>query len=179
MLDGPSGDEANLRPNQLIAISLPEPLLDPAQQHAVLATCLHALLSSRGLRSLAPNAPGYVGSYPGDQTHRDGAYHQGTVWGWLVGPLVAAHLRVHGDPDAALSLLAPFGDHLAAAGLGTVSEIFDGNAPFSPQGCIAQAWSVGEVLRAYRLIEQARIPASPAQAAKPDRRRAKKPAVST
>jgi predicted glycogen debranching enzyme len=156
VLDGPSGDEATLRPNQLIAISLPEPLLDPTQQQAVLATCLRALLSSRGLRSLAPTDPAFVGSYGGDQSHRDGSYHQGTVWGWLIGPLVAAHLRVHGDPAAALDLLTPFGDHLAAAGLGTISEIFDGNAPFTPQGCIAQAWSVGEALRAYRLIEQAR-----------------------
>jgi len=189
VLDGPSGNEANLRPNQLIAISLPEPLLDAAQQQAVLATCLHALLSSRGLRSLAPNDPGYVGSYAGDQSHRDGAYHQGTVWGWLIGPLVAAHLRVHGDADAALGLLAPFGDHLAAAGLGTVSEIFDGNAPFTPQGCIAQAWSVGEALRAYGLIEQAKLAASPSgpaktgpaktEPAKTDRPRAKRPAVST
>jgi predicted glycogen debranching enzyme len=171
VLDGPNGAEAELRPNQLLAISLPEPLLDPAHQQAILANCLPALLSSRGLRSLAPADPAFVGTYSGDQAHRDSAYHQGTVWGWLIGPLVAAHLRVHGDPEAAMRLLTPFADHLAAAGLGTVSEIFDGAPPFAPQGCIAQAWSVGEVLRAYRLIEQARLgtkaSAGPGNGAKP------------
>lgn len=161
VLDGPGGDEAHLRPNQLIAISLPEPLLDQTQQRAVLSTCLPALLSSRGLRSLAPDDPAFVGAYGGDQSRRDGAYHQGTVWGWLIGPLVAAHLRVHCDPEAATNLLTPFADHLAAAGLGTVSEIFDGDAPFTPQGCIAQAWSVAEALRAHRLIEHARLAAQP------------------
>jgi len=170
VLDGPDGHDAALRPNQLIAISLPEPVLDLPRQQAVLDTCLRALLTSRGLRSLAPDDPAFVGTYGGNQAHRDGAYHQGTVWGWLIGPLVAAHLRVHGDAEAAMALLAPFGDHLSAAGLGTVSEIFDGVAPFAPQGCIAQAWSVGEVLRAYRLIEQARQPAR-TPAAKPKRAR--------
>jgi len=82
-----------------------------------------------------------------DQAHRDCAYHQGTVWSWLIGPFVDAELRVHGDAAAASRLHNPFADHLAAAGLGTVSEVFDGAAPFAPQGCIAQAWSVGELLR--------------------------------
>jgi predicted glycogen debranching enzyme len=171
VLDGPDGDETSLRPNQLIAISLPEPLLDATQQQAVLASCLRALLTSRGLRSLAPDDPAFVGTYGGDQAHRDGAYHQGTVWGWLIGPLVAAHLRVHGDAEAALNLLAPFGDHLAAAGLGTVSEIHDGDAPFNPQGCIAQAWSVAEALRAYRLIERARLSAQAPDSGKPKKAR--------
>ena len=139
---------------------------------SVLEACAHSLLTT-------PHSSGPTG----ETKHvRDGAYHQGTVWGWLVGPLVAAHLRVHGDPEAAMSLLAPFGDHLVAVGLGTVSEIFDGDAPFAPQGCIAQAWSVGEALRAYRLIEQARLAGratEPAGPAKPARRRAKLSATST
>ncbi|MCA9546573.1 MAG: glycogen debranching enzyme family protein [Myxococcales bacterium] len=147
VLDGPDGPETHLRPNQLFALSLPEPLLTPAQQAQVLKVCTEHLLTEHGLRSLAPNDPAYVGHYGGDQTHRDGAYHQGTVWGWLIGPYVSAHLRLNGDPQAALDLLAPLGRHLSEAGLGTVSEIFDGDAPFTPRGCIAQAWSVGELLR--------------------------------
>lgn len=148
VLDGPGGDETHLRPNQLLAISLPEPLLDAARREQILDACGDALLTSHGLRSLAPTDAAYQGHYGGDQAQRDGAYHQGTVWAWLIGPYVSAHLRVKADPAAALRLLTPFGDHLTAAGLGSISEIFDGDAPFTPRGCIAQAWSVGEVLRA-------------------------------
>jgi glycogen debranching enzyme len=155
VLDGPGGDDPALRPNQLLAVSLPESPLAPERQRAVLESCAQALLSSRGLRSLSPSDAAYIGFYGGDQTHRDGAYHQGTVWAWLIGLFIDAHLRVFSDPAAALRFLAPFGDHLAAAGLGSVSEIFDGNAPFAPKGCIAQAWSVGEVLRALSRIERA------------------------
>lgn len=147
VLDGPDGGDPTLRPNQLLAVSLPEPLLDTDRRHAIVDVCARHLLTSRGLRSLTPEDPAFVGFYPGDQAHRDGAYHQGTVWGWLIGPFVDAVLRVHGDTAAASRLLDPFADHLAAAGLGTVSEVFDGAAPFAPQGCIAQAWSVGELLR--------------------------------
>ncbi len=147
VLDGPSGHEATLRPNQLLAVSLPASPLDEDHQRQVLQACGDALLTSHGLRSLSPDDPAFVGHYGGDQSSRDGAYHQGTVWAWLLGPYVDAHLRVVGDPEAALRLLEPLGDHLSAAGLGTVSEIFDGDAPFAPKGCIAQAWSVGEVLR--------------------------------
>ncbi len=156
VLDGPDGNETKLRPNQLLAVSLPSPLLTADQQRAVVDACAHALLTSRGLRSLAPGDPDYVGSYAGDQEHRDGSYHQGTVWTWLIGPFVEAHLRVYHDPDAAYGFLAPFADHLTSAGLGTISEIYDGDAPFTPRGCIAQAWSVGEVLRAYTAIQRSR-----------------------
>jgi predicted glycogen debranching enzyme len=149
VLDGPGGHETALRPNQLFAVALGGDLLDEPRRRAIVDTCGHALLTSHGLRSLAPSDPAYVGVYGGDQSHRDGAYHQGTVWAWLIGPFVDAHLRVYDDPAAARRLLAPFGDHLVAAGLGTVSEIFDGDAPFIPRGCIAQAWSVGELLRAF------------------------------
>jgi glycogen debranching enzyme len=158
VLDSPAGDDPALRPNQLLAVSLPAPLLTDDQQRSVLDACAHALLTSRGLRSLARTEAAYVGSYGGDQAHRDAAYHQGTVWAWLIGPFIQAHLRVYGDPDAAFALLTPFGDHLAAAGLGSTSEIFSGDPPFTPAGCIAQAWSVAEVLRAVALIEQARKP---------------------
>jgi glycogen debranching enzyme len=147
VLDGPDGHEAALRPNQLLAVSLPDSPLTDDQQRKVLAACSQALLTSHGLRSLSLDDPAYVGRYGGDQASRDGAYHQGTVWPWLLGPFVEAHLRVTGDPDAALRLLEPLGDHLAAAGLGSISEIFDGDPPFEPRGCIAQAWSVAEVLR--------------------------------
>jgi len=87
---------------------------------------------------------------------RDGAYHQGTAWGWLIGPFAIAHLRVYQDAPTAMSFLEPMFHHLQAAGLGTASEIFDGDAPFSPNGCIAQAWTVGETLRAWRVIANAR-----------------------
>ncbi|MDC0684984.1 amylo-alpha-1,6-glucosidase [Sorangium sp. wiwo2] len=161
VLDGPSGAEAALRPNQLFAVSLPESPLSPERQRAVVDACARALLTSHGLRSLAPSEPAYQGVCVGDQERRDASYHQGTVWAWLIGPFIEAHLRVYRDPDAARRLLAPMGDHINAAGLGSISEIFDGDAPFVPRGCIAQAWSVGEALRAFTLLDQA---ASPVQA---------------
>jgi len=156
VLDGPHGNEPALRPNQIFAVSLPASPLSADRQRAVVEACSRALLTSHGLRSLAPSDPAYTGLYGGDQFHRDSAYHQGTVWGWLIGPFLAAHLRVFQDPDSAMRILAPFGDHLRAAGLGTVSEIFDGDAPFAPKGCIAQAWSVAETLRAFDRIERFR-----------------------
>ena len=153
VLDGPDGNDPTLRPNQLFAVSLPESPLPPEQQVQVVDVCARHLYTSYGLRSLTPDAAGYRGHYGGDQTARDGAYHQGTVWAWLLGPFVLAHLRVYQDPVAARALLEPIGDHLLAAGLGSVSEIFDGDAPFVPRGCIAQAWSVGEILRAWTTID--------------------------
>jgi predicted glycogen debranching enzyme len=158
VLDGPGGAEDALRPNQLLAVSLPESPLTPEQQRAVVDACARALLASHGLRSLSPGSPAFQGFYGGDQFHRDSAYHQGTVWAWPLGPFVAAHLRVYQDPAAARRLLEPFADHLHAAGVGTISEIFDGDAPFAPRGCIAQAWSVAEVLRVHDLIERASAP---------------------
>jgi predicted glycogen debranching enzyme len=150
VIDGPFGDDPALRPNQLLAVSLPHSPLAPAQQAAVVEVCGRELLTSHGLRSLAPNNPAYIGRYGGDGRQRDAAYHQGTVWGWLIGPFVAAHLRVHRDSAAARAFLAPFAHHLTDHGLGSVSEIFDGDPPFTPRGCIAQAWSVAEVLRTWQ-----------------------------
>ncbi len=118
-------------------------------------TCARHLLTSHGLRSLAPGDAAYVGRYGGDRYRRDAAYHQGTVWGWLIGPFVSAHLRVYRDPAQARSFLAPLIHHLADHGLGSIGEIFDGDAPFIPRGCTAQAWSVAEALRAWHEIAKA------------------------
>jgi predicted glycogen debranching enzyme len=155
VIDGPGGDDLALRPNQLLVVSLPCSPLDARQQRAVVDVCARHLLTSYGLRSLAPDDPAYVFAQPsahygGDQRQRDAAYHQGTVWGWLIGPFVSAHLRVYGDRELARSFLQPLILHLADHGVGNVSEIFDGDAPFTPRGCIAQAWSVAEVLRAWQ-----------------------------
>ncbi|MEJ2592078.1 MAG: amylo-alpha-1,6-glucosidase, partial [Candidatus Thiodiazotropha sp.] len=107
------------------------------------------LLGSYGLRSLAPGHPDDRPAYLGDIRARDGAYHQGTLWGWLLGHFALAHYRVHGDAAAAQGLLAPLRDHLCDAGLGTVSEIFDGDPPHTPRGAPAQAWSVACALEAW------------------------------
>ncbi len=154
LLDTPTGDDASLRPNQIFAVSLPESPLTPSQQRSVVDTCGRALLTSYGLRSLAPQDPNYQGHYGGDLRQRDGAYHQGTVWGWLLGPYVLAHLRVYGDITQARQLLSPMSDHLLTHGLGSASEIFDGDAPMMPKGCIAQAWTVAEILRAWMATER-------------------------
>ncbi len=151
VIDGPQGNDPALRPNQLFAVSLPHSPLDIAKQRTVVDICARQLLTSYGLRSLAPDDSAFIGHYGGDQRQRDGAYHQGTVWGWLIGPFVTAHLHVYRDPAAARALLAPFAHHLADHGLGSVSEIFDGDPPFTPRGCIAQAWSVAELLRAWQV----------------------------
>jgi len=152
----PDGKDAALRPNQIFAVSLPETALAAQQQHAVVDVCARELLTSFGLRSLARNEPGYRGRYAGNPEELDAAYHQGTVWGWLLGPFALAHLRVYGNAGEAMSFLEPMFGHIKAAGLGTASEIFDGDAPFAPNGCIAQAWTVGETLRAWRTVMAAR-----------------------
>ena len=152
VLDGPHGHDPAPRPNQLFAVSLPNSPLTYKQQHAVVDYCAQHLYTSYGLRSLGQDNPQYVGQYEGDIRQRDGAYHQGTVWGWLLGPFVLAHFRVYRNPEAALSYLAPMAHHLNDYGLGTLGEIFDGQPPFAPRGCIAQAWTVAEVLRAWHLI---------------------------
>lgn len=155
VLDGPNGNDDSLRPNQLFAVSLPESPLTPEQQRSVVEICGRVLLTSHGLRSLTPDdKQQYKGHYGGAQQYRDEAYHQGTVWGWLIGPFVLAHLRVFNDPVKAREFLEPMKHHLRAAGLGTISEIFDGDAPMEPKGCIAQAWSVAEVLRAWLATEK-------------------------
>ena len=153
VIDSPDGDDALLRPNQIFAVSLPESPLTPTQQRSVVEACGRVLLTSYGLRSLASNHPQYQGEYGGNQYQRDGAYHQGTVWGWLLGPFVLAHLRVYKNPEQARQFLEPMANHLTAHGVGSLSEIFDGDAPMTPRGCIAQAWTVAEVLRAWLATE--------------------------
>jgi len=150
VIDGPEGDDPTLRPNQIFAVSLPFELLDEQRARAVVDICARELVTSYGLRSLAPDETDYVGHYGGDRIQRDGCYHQGTVWSWLLGPFVSAHFKVYGDAEAAYSYLKPLGDHLKSHGLGTISEIFDGDPPHTPRGAIAQAWSVAEVLRVWR-----------------------------
>ena len=151
VIDAPGiGNDAALRPNQIFAVSLPESPLTAEQQKAVVDICARRLLTSHGLRSLAQSESGYQGHYGGGVRERDGAYHQGTVWGWLLGPFALAHLRVYADRAAAMSFLEPLGKQIHSHGLGTLGEIFDGDAPFTPRGCIAQAWTVAEVLRAWR-----------------------------
>ena len=152
VIDGPGGHDPALRPNQILAVSLAESPLTPGQQRGVVDACARHLLTSHGLRSLAPTHPGYRGRYTGGPWERDSAYHQGTVWGWLLGPFALAHLRTHKDPEAALALLEPLRHHLEAYGVGSIAEIFDGDPPFDPKGCIAQGWSVAETLRAWAEI---------------------------
>ena len=153
VIDAPDvGNDSRLRPNQIFAVSLPESPLPVDQQKSVVDTCASRMLTSYGLRSLAPGENEYQGHYQGGPRERDAAYHQGTTWGWLLGPFALAHLRVYKDRKAAAAFLEPLGKQIHSHGLGSLSEIFDGDAPFTPRGCIAQAWTVGEVLRAWRTI---------------------------
>jgi len=143
--------DGSIRPNQIFAASLHHSMLDESQARQVVAIVQRDLLTPVGLRSLATNDPQYIGRYTGDTLSRDGAYHQGTVWAWLIGPFITAYLKANGKTKAtrkqARQWVDGFLPHLCVAGLGQVSEIFDGNAPHTPRGCIAQAWSVAELLR--------------------------------
>jgi predicted glycogen debranching enzyme len=150
VVDGEAGDDAACRPNQLLAIALDHPVLDEERWAPVVETVRRELLTPVGLRSLAPGHPDYKRSYHGDLRTRDAAYHQGTVWAWLIGPMVDAWLLVHpGDRAGARQLLAGFTGHLDEACVGSISEVFDAEEPYAPRGCVAQAWSVAEVLRCW------------------------------
>ena len=150
VIDGEDGNDAACRPNQLLAISLRHPVLDPAKWHPVLETVRRRLVTPVGLRSLAPGHPDYKTKYFGDLRARDAAYHQGTVWVWLIGPFIDAWLKVYPDDvTGARALLQGFVPHLGEACIGSISEIFDAEPPFVPRGCISQAWSVAEVLRCW------------------------------
>lgn len=154
-IDDHSKDGA-IRPNQIFAVSMPNHLLSDAQEKSVVEVVQRELLTPFGLRSLSPRDSRYRPHYEGDQWSRDSAYHQGTVWGWLLGPFLGAYLGVHGETDAAKAQvrewLQPMIAHLDEAGLGSISEIFDGDAPHRPRGCFAQAWSVGETLRIWSQV---------------------------
>jgi predicted glycogen debranching enzyme len=148
VVDGEQGDDASIRPNMLFSIALPHPVLEPEHWRSVLEVSQRLLLTPVGLRSLAPGNPDYKSHYDGDLRARDAAYHQGTVWGWLAGPYADAWLKVHqGDVSGLQGMLEGFAAHLREACIGSISEIFDAEEPFTPRGCIAQAWSVAEVLR--------------------------------
>ncbi len=142
------GDDHSCRPNQIFAISLEYPVLDESRWAAVLQVVKDRLLTPVGLRSLAPGEKNFKPKYDGDLRSRDAAYHQGTVWAWLIGPFVDAWLKVHPDDlETARGFLDGFKPHLREACAGSISEIFDAEPPFTPRGCCAQAWSVAEVLR--------------------------------
>jgi predicted glycogen debranching enzyme len=155
VVDGDSYDKS-IRPNQIFAVSLPYAMLSREKAKRVVNVVERELLTPFGLRSLAPGDPQYIGCYEGDPWERDIAYHQGTVWAWLMGPFITAYIKVNGQNVGrsnrarvrATEWLAGFQDHLSAAGLGHVSEIFDADSPHRPRGCVAQAWSVAELLRA-------------------------------
>ena len=146
----PEGPDWAIRPNQIFALSLPFPLVEGERARRILSVIDEHLLTPRGLRSLSPHDPAYCAQYAGGPWERDSAYHQGTVWGWLIGPYITALCRCHGrvGRQRGRALLDGFAAHLNEAGVGTVSEIFDAEPPFAPRGCIAQAWSVAELLRA-------------------------------
>ncbi|MDQ3701247.1 MAG: glycogen debranching enzyme N-terminal domain-containing protein [Chloroflexota bacterium] len=150
VVDGPGGDDPSLRPNQVVAAALADCPLSESQRRSVVDVVATRLWTPRGVRSLAREDPRYQGRYGGDPRRRDEAYHQGTVWPWLLGPLVDAALLVHDDRAVARRFLEPLRGHLhQEAGVGTISEVFDGDPPHTPGGCIAQAWSVAEVFRAW------------------------------
>ena len=150
LVDGEDGDDPACRPNQIFSISLRHPVLDRSRWQDVLDVVEQRLLTPVGLRSLDPAHPEYKVRYDGDLRMRDGAYHQGTVWGWLIGPFVDAWINAH--PDEAIEarrFLTGFIPHLDQACIGQISEIFDAEPPYDPRGCVAQAWSVAEVLRCW------------------------------
>ncbi|MBI3444129.1 MAG: glycogen debranching enzyme family protein [Magnetospirillum sp.] len=155
--DGPDFNDPACRSNQILAVSLPHPVLEPSRWAAVVAAVEARLLTPYGLRSLDPAAPDYQTSYSGGLHSRDFAYHRGTVWAWLMGPFLDAWLKVHpGQASAARRFLDGFADHMGEFCVGTVAEVFDGAPPHTPRGCTAQAWSVAEWLRAWVLTGEAK-----------------------
>jgi predicted glycogen debranching enzyme len=151
-------NDPSIRPNQVIALALKYPVLAQEKWKAVLEVVKNELLTPVGLRSLSPHDKNYKAKYDGDLLTRDAAYHQGTVWAWLIGPFCNAWLRTcPNDTSSLQSFLKGFEQHLDEDGVGTISEIFDAEPPFIPRGCMAQAWSVAEVLRCKLLIEQERV----------------------
>jgi predicted glycogen debranching enzyme len=151
VVDAENGGSDNAcRPNQIFAISLDHPVLDEARWKPVMDVVTDRLLTPVGLRSLAPGHPDYKAKYYGDLRSRDAAYHQGTVWAWLIGPYVDAWQKLNPGKEAeARRFLAGCVAHLDDACIGSISEVFDAEAPYTPRGCVAQAWSVAEVLRCW------------------------------
>jgi glycogen debranching enzyme len=144
------GEDPSCRPNQVFAISLRNPVLDCGRWEPVLEAVQQRLLTPVGLRSLSPDHPDYKPQYHGDLRSRNAVYHQGTVWAWLIGPFIDAWIKLHPERrGAARGFLTGFAPHLDEACVGSINEIFDAEPPFTPRGCVAQAWSVAEVLRAW------------------------------
>lgn len=162
VIDGPEGDDSTLRPNQVLALGLVYPLFEGEQAKSAFETVTAQLLTPVGLRTLSPKDPRFQPHFGGDQRARDGAYHMGTVWPWLLGPYLDAHYRIYRDRAKIRRLLQAFVDHLSDAGLGTISEIFEPEPPFRPAGCIAQAWSVAEILRHAMTAQRRRRASKPA-----------------
>jgi predicted glycogen debranching enzyme len=156
LVDGEAGDDASLRPNQIFALALRHPVLDERRWQRVIDVVAEHLLTPYGLRTLDPGHKDFKAQYFGDLRARDAAYHQGTVWAWLIGPFIDAWLRAYPERrEEARSFLAAFNDHLSDACIGTISEVFDASEPFAARGCIAQAWSVAEVLRSFVALDDA------------------------
>jgi predicted glycogen debranching enzyme len=150
VVDGEKGNDPACRPNQVFAISLPHAVLDQSRWKSVIQVVQERLLTPVGLRSLAPGDPDYKPTYHGDLRTRDAAYHQGTVWAWLIGPFIDAWMKVNPEKRGeARELLGGLKKHLGEACLGSVSEVFDAESPYTPRGCCAQAWSVAEFLRIW------------------------------
>jgi predicted glycogen debranching enzyme len=164
VVDGEQGDDASLRPNQLFSFSLRHPILLDTRWRPVLDIVTERLLTPYGIRTLDPAHKDYKPRYEGDLWARDAAYHQGLVWGWLIGPFMDAWRRVYPEPVAARRLLDGLIDHLQDAGVGSVSEVFDADPPYTPRGCIAQAWSVAELLRSLITLETEMRANAPAEA---------------
>jgi predicted glycogen debranching enzyme len=157
VLDGPQGADAAIRPNQIFALSLPDCPLDESTCRGVVDVCARELVTAIGLRSLAPSHRDYRGSFVGDRRTRDGAYHQGTIWTWLLPHYALALHRVDGDPASAVAVLEPYADLCGAMCVGTLPEVADGDPPHEPRGCFAQAWTVAETLRVWHLLSAKRM----------------------
>ncbi len=156
IVDGEDGEDDALRPNQIFAVSLDYPVLEPSRWEPVLKAVSEKLLTPYGLRTLAPGHRDYIKRYAGDLSRRDSAYHQGTVWPWLIGPFIDAWIKVYPErAEEARSFLNPLMDHLGDACIGTIGEVFDAETPHGPEGCFAQAWSVAEALRSWKTIKTA------------------------
>jgi glycogen debranching enzyme len=157
--------DVSIRPNQILSVSLTNSMVTSKMARSIVSAVERELLTPRGLRTLSPTDANYVGRYEGDPRSRDSAYHQGTVWPWLMGPFITAYVKTFGrkaGQDFAGEWLSQFRGHLNEACLGQVSEIFDGDAPHTPRGCVAQAWSVAELLRAAIENVYSTIPVSQA-----------------
>jgi glycogen debranching enzyme len=153
VIDPDGKPDYSIRPNQVFALSLPFPLIDGEKGKSVMNILRARLYTAVGLRSLSPEDPAYKGHYGGNIFLRDSAYHQGTVWSWLLGPYIEAGIKIEGESfrAEAVAIVVQFTSHLNDGCIGTVSEIFDGDAPHHPRGCVAQAWGVAEILRVTRI----------------------------